>query len=265
MNLAVGNLFLCAIKPLEILSSGRFSFAIIHFDSIESTNIYALELLKKEKVQEGTIIHADFQERGKGQKGNLWESLACNNLTFSILMKPFLRVEEQFYLSKAVALGLKRALDRLSVENVEIKWPNDLLINGKKVGGILIENLISDKLITESVVGIGLNVNQTEFSSFKREATSLKLATGITYSVNELLLSVAEEVMLSYKMLSSKQDYIDSHYLKALHGYGTPLRFKDKEGEFTGVILGVHPSGRLQINRHGKLKNYDLKEIEFIV
>lgn len=246
------------------MDSSEFQFQFIHLNSIESTNIYALELLRKENVIEGTVISTRFQEKGKGQLGASWQSDEGKNLQMSIVIRPKIEVERQFELSQMVALSLKYFLDSLAVEQVQVKWPNDILVKREKIAGVLIENTIQGNQISASVIGIGLNVNQVSFDSFNREATSLKLELQQEFDVENLLSDFLEIFKQTY--LQFKNGKLDLHqqYLNLLYGYGKPLRLRDADGEFLGVTLGTKSNGILQVNRNGKLKNYDLKELQFL-
>lgn len=245
------------------MNTGQFNFSITHFNSLKSTNIYAQELLQAGSLMEGSVISTDFQEQGKGQRGNFWEAEPSKNLLFSLLLKPNLAVENQFLLSKVVALGVKKALDTLSVGKVSIKWPNDILVANRKLGGILIENFISGGKIGDAIVGVGLNINQSRFSLFPREATSLLLESGQLHRPEEVLALVLEGIKEYYLLLDNKVRVIDEAYLNALYGYGVPMHYEDKEGPFRGVIMAVAADGKLQVNKNGKLKKYDLKELIF--
>ena len=137
--------------------------SVIHLTSVDSTNKYAATLLRKENIPEGTVILADVQTHGKGQGGNTWLSDKDLNLLFSLILKPdFLPAYKQFYLSMSIASGIHDCMADLGIRSW-IKWPNDILIQDKKVAGILIENTIQFQNIQTSIVGIGLNVNQVTF------------------------------------------------------------------------------------------------------
>ena len=125
----------------------------------------------------------------------------------------------------------------------------------------LIENSIIGEVISSSVIGVGLNVNQTEFKSFPRKATSIKLKCGITHEVSKIRDLILERIYNNYRQLDAEK--LKKEYLEGLYGYGVPKKFQDSEGPFTGVILGVLPNGGLQLNKNGKLKVYEVKEIVF--
>lgn len=241
-----------------------FNFNIIYIPIIDSTNSYAHKLLREKKVQESTVIRTDFQEKGKGQLNNKWESEEGKNLLISMILYPNLVVDQQFLISKVVALGVKDYLDSLSAGEVKIKWPNDILIDKKKVAGILIENSIVGKLINTSILGIGLNVNQEEFKSYQREALSLRRIKKREFNLQNVLKELINKIRLRYLQFQSQPDLLEKEYLIGLYGYGTPMKFKDSDGEFTGVIQTVLRNGKLQLNVNGTLKSYELKEIQFI-
>jgi BirA family biotin operon repressor/biotin-[acetyl-CoA-carboxylase] ligase len=156
---------------------------LIELDITDSTNEYSKKLIKKGPVEEGTVILADFQTKGKGQKDGYWESEKGKNLTFSIILYPnFLDIQKQFYLSMSISIGIVEFLSHLSVKS-KIKWPNDICINNKKVAGILIENSIKRNIISSSIIGIGINVNQTEFKSSAPNPTSLYLELNKTFDI----------------------------------------------------------------------------------
>ena len=240
------------------------NFKIVQIDSGLSTNIYAQKLLRLENVQEGLVLQTDFQKDGKGQHEKKWEAEIGKNLLFSILLQPNLTVEKQFLLSKAVSVGLKNYIDSLSVGDIKIKWPNDILVNGEKLAGILIENSIYGTLIKSSVVGIGFNVNQLHFEDFQRPATSLAKLSGKLFNLKETLENLLISIKSAYKLMSASPNKLDKIYLQGLYGIGQPMTFEDKNGKFIGVILGVLPNGRIQLNHNGKLKDYDLKELIFL-
>jgi BirA family biotin operon repressor/biotin-[acetyl-CoA-carboxylase] ligase len=246
------------------MDSSDFNFQFTRLSSLQSTNIYALELLRQKKGFTGTVIVTDFQTKGKGQQGKIWESEKGKNLQFSIIISPKLAVEKQFELSQFVAICLRQWLDSMSVSVVQIKWPNDILVNGKKIAGVLIENSIQGQEISHSVIGIGLNVNQVGFSIFSRLATSLKKELNKNVDMDKALTSFLELFKSNYLKYKSGQLDVVKLYLSYLFGLGTPQRYVDEKGEFLGVILGVRPNGKLQVNKNGKLKSYDIKQLQFL-
>ncbi|MFT6165438.1 MAG: BirA family biotin operon repressor/biotin-[acetyl-CoA-carboxylase] ligase [Vicingaceae bacterium] len=246
------------------MDSSEFQFQFIHLNSVHSTNIYAFELLRQKNSVEGTVITTNYQEEGKGQLGQKWDSEKGKNLQFSIIMSPKIEVENQFQLSQLVAISLKEWLDTMAVDDVKIKWPNDILVKGKKIVGVLIENSIQGREISHSIIGIGINVNQESFANFTRPATSLRLELDRLLDRQLLLDHLLQVFRSNYVQFISGNLNLQQMYLNSLFGFGTPQQYSDEEGEFLGVILGVLPSGKLQVNRNGKLKSYDLKELKFL-
>ena len=142
-----------------------FPVPLIHIAKADSTNGYLNALCEKEKVSELTTVVADFQTAGRGQRGNSWESEYGKNLMFSFVLYPtFLEARKQFLLSQIASLAVKETLD-LYIGDVSIKWPNDIYWKDKKICGMLIENDLMGIHISQSIAGVGININQKEFHS----------------------------------------------------------------------------------------------------
>ena len=243
-------------------------FNILKYDTISSTNDEAKKILQKFKVPNFTIISTKTQPGGKGQRGNTWYGGNANNLLFSIILKPEnLKASEQFYLSKIISLGIT---DCLNTEKIgfKIKWPNDIYFEDKKICGILIENTISGNNIKNSIIGIGLNINETDFPKDLPFAVSLKNITGknydIEYELTKLLESIQEKISFLKK---SNYSQIDELYHLNLYKINEPAEFKDITSDtiFKGKIIGTLPEGKLIIKiLNGKTRHYGFKEIEFI-
>lgn len=243
----------------NILSFDRF-----HFDSLDSTNIRAHELIKKGELKSPSIISASYQEKGKGQRDNVWVSERDKNLLFSIVCETGLSAEFLFGLNQVGSLAILDWLDKLAVEQAIIKWPNDLLIGQKKIGGILIENSLRGNQISQSIFGMGINVNQIEFPAFQREATSLRIQTQTAYVLDELLASLLNDFSFRFSMLKEDTRKVEQDYLNRLYGLNRELNFRDQKGEFTGMIRGVDAHGQLVIEKDGQLQSYGQKEIVFL-
>jgi BirA family biotin operon repressor/biotin-[acetyl-CoA-carboxylase] ligase len=232
---------------------------------VDSTNKYAAGLLHKENATEGTVILADVQTRGKGQGDNIWLSDKGLNLLCSIVLKPdFLPAFKQFYLSMCIATGINDCLTDLGIPS-QIKWPNDILIKGKKVAGILIENTILSQNLHTSIAGIGLNVNQVTFPPGIPNPSSLAGETGKSYDVGHLL-----EQLIPFLEKRLNQLYVEnfivvkSSYLNSLWLLNTHAVFTDQKGVFEGRIVDVAESGELVIlTSGGETRMYGFKEVEF--
>jgi BirA family biotin operon repressor/biotin-[acetyl-CoA-carboxylase] ligase len=250
----------------KILANTIFLGKDVHFLSeCHSTNDKAFELIRSGKAGQGSIIVCTNQTRGKGQRGNTWESEPGQNLTFSLVLTPnFLDISEQFYLNMVISNSIRKMLQDY-LPDLQVKWPNDLVIPGKgKIGGILIENLLSSGSWEFAVVGIGLNINQRNFAEPK--ATSLALATDGQFDLQELLRLLVVHIEQGYISLrKGKTDTILKEYLHHMFLKDRWARFRDKHGEFEGKISGVSREGKLQITmRNGVLRLFDLKEINFL-
>lgn len=237
---------------------------LIYVPECHSTNSLALELCQKTSVAEGTTVITDNQVKGRGQRGNTWFSEPNKNLTFSVVLKPtFLKPSEQFYLTIAISLALHDFLTQQVSDSVKIKWPNDLLINRMKTCGMLIENSIAGNMLQQSIVGIGLNVNQTTF--LVDTATSMKLSSGREFnlpeSLNLLLLNIEQRYL---QLRNGNKQSLKTDYLNCLFGRNETRKFSDAEGVFEGVITGVTEEGKLLISKAGELKSYSLKEVIFL-
>lgn len=246
--------------------SGIIENTLIKFDCVDSTNNYATNHLANEGWIEGTVVLTDFQNKGKGQTSNSWESEKGKNLLFSIVLYPgFIPVHYQFLISKVIAIGVCEVVS-LFVEDVSIKWPNDIYVENKKIGGILIENAIMGTEFSYSVAGVGLNVNQQNFLSDAPNPVSLFQLTGIEYDRDEILTLVIQSINKWYEILKRKEfSVIDSAYLKRLYRFGEEAKFKDDSGIFTGRIVGVDPIGQLMIEKgSGEVRAYYFKEVAFL-
>jgi BirA family biotin operon repressor/biotin-[acetyl-CoA-carboxylase] ligase len=242
---------------------------LIKLSDVDSTNNF-LKLLvsKSEPLPEGTVIMADNQFAGRGQQQNSWQSAPGKNLTFSIYLKPsFLSVQKQFLLNMAVSIALNNALRALAGDEVKIKWPNDIYFGKQKLGGILIENLLSGQTYKTGIIGIGVNVNQVEFSGVI-QARAISLTQILQKNVNliELLAVICSHIESQYlKLRENNLVSLESDYLKRLLWYNQTGKFLHNGQEFEGVITGVTEQGMLVIKSKGMEKTYNFKEVEFLI
>jgi len=238
---------------------------IIILESIDSTNNYAIEILKRKRLNEGTIIITHEQTKGKGQKGNYWESEPGKNLTFSLILYPdFLLAEKQFFITKLVSLALTDFLENY-LTDITIKWPNDIYYRNKKIAGILIENAIITVKLKYSVVGIGININQREFLSGFSNAISLSKITGKEYDLHKLLIELKKYLNNRYNQLkNTKITTLNNDYYRKLYRIGIQSRFISKGATFAGSIKGTTENGKLKIElNNGEIKLFDFKEVKF--
>lgn len=206
-------------------------------------------------------MSASYQNQGKGQQNNVWESQADKNLLFTLVVSPdFLKIEEQVYLNMAVSLAVYDYFTNKNLPDCYIKWPNDILINHKKVSGILIENSISQSQIKVAFIGIGININQTDF--YNTQASSLALITGKTYDVFEELKLFEKGFTERYKQLKNRKQDIFNAYHEALYLKNVPTLFSFAEQTKIGKILGVSHQGQLEVAfEDGSIQHFSNKEI----
>jgi BirA family biotin operon repressor/biotin-[acetyl-CoA-carboxylase] ligase len=240
-----------------------FGKEIIHLSDIDSTNNFAAKLLSENLCQNGAVIMADVQTQGKGQRGNIWLSESGKNLLSSFVFKPDnLSVENQTALTWATSLSLLETLRKFNIE-AQVKWPNDILINGKKIAGILIENQLQGNRINCSIIGIGFNINQTTFSELK--ATSLILETNKKVEPRTFLNLLANEMNEQFEFVkSSSFEFLKHEYESHLFQINELKIYKDELGDFLGKIIGTTHDGKLVIEKSNSIVNYALKEVAFL-
>ena len=220
-------------------------FFHLHFKEISSTNDLAKNLWAEAKIKANTIVSASYQNKGKGQQNNVWESQADQNLLFTLVVSPeFLKIEEQVYLNMAVSLAVCDYFTNKNISECFIKWPNDIIVNHKKVSGILIENSISQSQIKVAFIGIGININQTEF--YNTKASSLAMITSRKYDVFEELKLFETCFSKRYKQLKNQKQIIFEAYHDALYLKNVRTLFSFAEQTKYGNILGVTHQGQLK-------------------
>ncbi|WP_320054137.1 biotin--[acetyl-CoA-carboxylase] ligase [uncultured Acetobacteroides sp.] len=239
---------------------------VVYEPVAESTNTEAtLALARKEP--EGATYIVDFQTKGRGQRGNFWESEEGKNLTFSILTYPgFVEVYDHFYLSKVVANGVVQALEQLGVR-AKIKWPNDIYVGDLKVAGILIENGLMGNCLSHSIWGIGLNVNQQAFASDAPNPTSMALILGRELGRNEVLQAVLGAIDGWYaKLRNGEKADIDAYYFNALYRSQGVYWFMADGERFRASIKEIQHTGELVLeDERGALRSFAFKEVAFII
>jgi BirA family biotin operon repressor/biotin-[acetyl-CoA-carboxylase] ligase len=221
---------------------------IIYFNSIESTNSFALELLKQNLAGDGSVILAEYQSRGKGQGSNQWLSQPYLNLLFSLILQPVtLEAVNPFTFNKAITIAVCQTIQKiLPHEEVKIKWPNDILINSLKVAGILTENNFSGSQLKSCVAGIGINVNQDDVDLKSMDAASLKSFKGDEIERNQLLQEILECIEFYYfEMLHGEKDNINTIFDQLLFGFGKKNHFNMNGNRIEAYLCGCDREGRL--------------------
>ena len=247
------------------MSLSDFSFNEHHFSKLESTNIHARDLIHAKNAKEGDLFVSEFQSKGKGQIQNTWHSEPAKNLLFSLILEPNIPIQKQFFISMAVAISLKELVGELTSLPSKVKWPNDLMLNEYKIGGILIENHFSKGNIVHSIVGVGLNINQLKFPKELKNASSLAKETNKNYELAEVLDTWKPIFAAHYALVRlRKWQKIKQLYLDYLFLRGKMAKFEDAEGEFIAEVIGVNEQGYLLLERSFGIKEYELKQIRFI-
>ncbi len=221
----------------------------------------------KQNVEEGTVVWSDFQLAGKGQRGNGWESENQKNLLFSIVFYPeTISAEKQFILSQIVSLAVADCLKNY-VENISIKWPNDIYWKEKKICGILLENTIIEDRIGQSVAGIGININQEKFWSNAPNPVSLKQITREEYNIENILREVIYNIRNYYQLIKDGNvQFIVNRYKESLFRKEGYHLYNDGKSQFLAQIDDIEPSGLLVLRtKENKIKRFAFKEIKYIL
>ena len=239
---------------------------LIKLDAIDSTNDFLKILSSHGEPDNFTVVTAENQTKGKGQMGAKWLAESGKNLTMSVLVKDFLFDNKcVFNLSIIVSLSVIDTLKSLNITDLTIKWPNDIMSYNKKIGGILIENTIKSDGRIMSVVGIGLNVNQTNFENL-HNASSLAVISSCEFDKDLLLNLIIEKMKQRIESWQTKSDNFWEEYFNSLFRKGIPMPFKNLENKnFMGIIKGVSPVGKIQILlEDDSVSEFDIKEIQML-
>ena len=238
---------------------------LVFVPECHSTNDIALQLCQQPSTAEGTVIITANQTAGRGQRGNLWHSEPGKNLTFSCILKPnFLSVKNQFYLNIIASLAVHDYLIEKTNARIQIKWPNDVMVNDKKIAGILIENQIQGNSHTHTVIGIGLNLNQNAFSI--TSATSLYQLNLRKYDLKSELNDVLHKLEAKYLQLKSgKENTLLKDYLNVMYWRNELHTFVTGYQSFEGTIVGLDDLGRLKINTNQGERFFGMKEIQYLI
>lgn len=242
---------------------------VIKFDSVESTNSTAHQLVATERPENDTVIWALEQSKGRGQRNNCWVVEPSKNLTFSIVVYPsYMPINRQFSLSEVAATSVVSVISELAADaHVSIKWPNDIYIGNKKVGGLLLEHSIMGSSIDYSIVGIGLNVNQVEFPRSLPNPTSLAIETNTEYDLEVLLERLIQSFFSQMELLKSgRYDEIHEAFKTNLFRNEGFHLFENEEGQFTAKIADVRQTGEMVLEMaDGRQAAYAFKEVSYVI
>ena len=267
-----GIAYLCQRKERR---KRRMDFKVVHIEETDSTNHWLRNnpslfgnnpalfddkdrLLRKDCL----VVVAEFQTAGKGCGTNSWESERGKNLTFSMLIHPEeIPANEQFYITEVASVALCETLEHYLSDKVEIKLPNDIYVGDKKICGMLIENRLQGSTIKDSIIGIGLNVNQREFLSDAPNPVSLHQLLGHETDREALLKTFLDAFDNAYNSKTTCSTYKEMLYRKGKH-----CLYEDKTGRFTATLTDVMPDGRLLlVDQERRERIYAFKEVQFIL
>ncbi len=244
-----------------------FSDQTIYLEETSSTNNYLKDLQFDDIFREGLIVTTTNQTAGRGQTGNQWLSEVGKNLTFSLLLKPnFVPIDQMFMISKIVSIAIVEYFNTIK-SGFKIKWPNDIYFQNRKIGGILVENQLMGSTISHAVIGIGLNINQKNFSASLPNPISLIQITGVEHNLKSTLNGIIENIFHKYDNLSHESwNEISTDYFNMLYLNQGFHAFKDEEQSFKAQIIRVEPDGELILETESReVKAYYFKEVEFIL
>ncbi len=252
--------------------NGKPAYRLVKLQTVDSTSNYLNSLCVEadDRVADFTTVTAEFQQAGKGQRGNSWESECGQNLLFSFVLYPtFVTAGRQFIISQTDAVALKETLEQYTT-GITIKWPNDIYWHDRKISGMLIEVFLQGNRLGRCISGIGVNINQTTFRSDAPNPVSLKQITGHETDRQEFLGRFMSAAARYYAMLEHDFEataaMIERKYDEALYRRHGMHRYRDKDGEFMAEIVGVQPDGRFILrDGAGSERTYLFKEVQYII
>ncbi len=237
----------------------------IELQSVDSTNNYATALAHAGMARHGTSVFAHEQNKGKGQRNKQWITQKSANIILSVILQPQgLRLHQFFSFSMAMALGVHRFFNVEAKDNVFIKWPNDIMWRDRKAGGILIENILQGQDWKYAVVGVGLNINQTNFGELSTKAVSLKQITGKEYDAVQLAKILRDQLLQSFNELKINEEEVKERYHQLLYKRGEKVKLKKGSRVFEAIVKGVTPEGLLQV-QHATEELLEVGSVEWML
>lgn len=222
---------------------------IIYYEQLDSTNTKVSELAVQ-GAEHGTVVVADLQTAGKGRRGRVWESPAEDNIYMSILLRPDFETAKAPMLTLIMAYSVAKVLQKKGFADIQIKWPNDLVLSGKKVCGILTEMHLQGAAIDHVVVGVGVNVNTSDFSpELVDKATSLYLECGKHLEKESIIVDIADTFMKEYEQFAKvgNLEFLQEEYNSMLINREKEVRVLEPENEYTAYALGINKTGELMV------------------
>lgn len=238
---------------------------VYHFEELGSTNDHASLLLSKKSPIEGTVVTTDHQSHGKGQYGRKWQTKAGQNITLSVILYPDIPAEDQFWLNMMASIAIVDLVEHFTDSSAVVKWPNDVYVDKAKISGILIQNFLSGAKIGSTIMGIGININQTEWPTMEKVATSISKLSNQKYDLEECRLKLYALLDALYPQMKSKDSRLKRRYVERLYGHQEIHQFEVNQEVVSGVIQGIDSIGRLVVNIDGNNHTYSMGEIRMII
>ncbi|MDR0801182.1 biotin--[acetyl-CoA-carboxylase] ligase [Fluviicola sp.] len=237
---------------------------IIQLHEVDSTNNYAARLLSERKLAHGTVILAEHQTSGRGQRGRSWHSASSKQFTGTYFLKTdFLSVDHLCYLNMTVALAVRQMVQSFTRRKVSIKWPNDIFVGDQKIGGILIETNWKNGKVEGTIAGIGINVSPVHSVAY---ATSLSELSGKSPEIREVLGVLSAKLNTFYALLEqSGFQLLKEQYESFLWKKDEEITLEERQNPvpFQGIIRGVDQIGNILVERDGVIQVYRNQELNF--
>ncbi len=239
---------------------------VYFIEETTSTNDHLAKMVNA-YTPEWTCVVAAYQKEGKGQYGSKWYGDRSKNLLISVYLRPdFLPARKAFALNMMASLAVSDVIGRLGKIKTLIKWPNDILANSKKMAGILIQNSIRSANISDSIIGVGLNLNEKDFPEELPNATSLAIESGKEFDRVEMTLGLIDCMRTRYRHLRDFPEEMEAAYRKRLFRLNEFARYRVDGCETELMITGIDEDGKLvTVDRNGRERRFGLKEIGFIL
>lgn len=237
----------------------------IELQQVESTNNYATGLVHAGLAQSGTAVFAHHQTKGKGQRNKTWIDEGRKNIALSVIVAPqVLSLSQSFLLSMASAVGVHRFFSAYAGSETKVKWPNDLYWRDRKAGGILIENMVKGSEWKTAIIGIGININQTEFGELGSKAVSLKQITGKAYDPPALAKELCGYIENAYNVVRKLPTEIAENYRRSLYKLNETVRLKQGSRVFDARIKDVTTLGELVVES-GTEERFNIGDVAWLL
>ena len=232
----------------------------IQLDDVSSTNLYLRKLIKDKSINENILVSTNYQKKGRGQRSNIWESEKNMNILISFLYVHPTNNYDLFKFNMLISLAIYDFLSKYFKTGLKIKWPNDLMINNKKIAGVLVQNIESN---FKSIIGVGININQKEFKNFSPQATSFSNELNKEFNRNELILELMnnfENYLINYFQFND----LKNSYMLKIYKFKQQTNFLNNLKEFKGEIMNFNSSGEIIIKSGDEFLSFKNGEIKMI-